>query len=434
MRDLGMRDLGTGDGGMRFWVGGYTARSGGNATGIGVLDAGAADDILAGGQLRLVGDAVGADGSPSWVAQHPEHDVVYAAIEDAGTVRAYRRTGERTLEPFGGPVEAGEAVCHVAVAPDGGSLVASCWGDGRVVRMRLDAAGRPSAPAIGAAGSDPYGPDAEPADFGGAVDLSARVDPYRSADLSAGVDLGRGVDLAAAARALRAAAGDEYGHLVPEYDAEPADPEPDAESAEAASRVSRAHQAVFLPGGLIATTDMGWDLVRFWRADGSGLREVQQVVLPRGSGPRHTVWHPSGHLYVVTELSREVFALAPDPSGRWRVVAGSTLGAGTLDGDTAAELAASRDGHFLYAGVRGSNTIAIVRVKGAGDALAPVALVDSGVDWPRHHVIDRDTLLVAGQRSDEVASLTLDERTGVPGRVRHRVPAPSPTCLLPARN
>ena len=55
-----------------------------------------------------------------------------------------------------------------------------------------------------------------------------------------------------------------------------------------------------------------------------------------------------------------------------------------------------------------------------------------GVDWPRHHVVVRDTLLVAGQRSDEVVSLTLDLRTGVPGRVRHRVEAPSPTCLLVA--
>lgn len=419
---------------MRFWLGGYTARSGGHATGIGVLDAGAADDILAGGQLRFAGDAVAADGSPSWLAAHPDLDVVYAAVEDAGTVRAYRRTGERTLEPLGGPVEAGEAVCHVAVAPDGGSLVASCWGDGRVVRMRLDAAGRPSAPAIGAATSDPYGPDAEPADFGGAIDLSARVDPHRRADRSAGVDLGRGVDLADAARALRAAAGDEYGHLVPEYDAEPAQADPEAVSAEAASRVSHAHQSVFLPGGLIATTDMGWDLVRFWRPDGAALREVQQVVLPRGSGPRHTVWHPSGHLYVVTELSREVFALAPDPSGRWRVVTGTTLGAGTLDGDTAAELAASRDGHVLYAGVRGSNTIATVRVGGAGDRLSPVALVDAAVDWPRHHLVVRDTLLVAGQRSDEVVSLTLDLRTGVPGRVRHRVEAPTPSSVLAARS
>ncbi|MGA1828647.1 lactonase family protein [Microbacterium sp.] len=418
---------------MRLWTGGYTARSNGNATGIGILTAGAADEILAGGQLRFRGNAVAAEASPSWLSAHPTLDVVYAALEDAGTVRAYRRTGDATFEPFGGPVEAGEAVCHLAVAPDGGSLVASCWGDGHVVRMSLDAAGRPSAPVLGVAAADPYGPDAAPAEFSGALDLSGSVDPHRGGDLTSGVDLSRGVDLADAARALRAATGDEYRDLVPDYDVESAAPEPADVVEDAVPRASRAHQAVFLPDGLVATTDMGWDLVRFWRPAESGLRAVQQVVLPRGSGPRHMVWHPSGHLYVVTELSREVFALAPDVTGRWRIVTGTSLGAGMLDDDAAAEIAASRDGEFLYAGVRGSNTIATVRVRGAGDALAPVALVDAAVDWPRHHVVVRDTLLVAGQRSDQVASLTLDLRTGVPGRVRHRVETPTPTCLLVAK-
>ena len=42
-------------------------------------------------------------------------------------------------------------------------------------------------------------------------------------------------------------------------------------------------------------------------------------------------------------------------------------------------------------------------------------------------------LFVAGERSHEVASLGIDLRTGVPGRVRHRTAAPSPTCLLAAR-
>lgn len=418
---------------MRFWVGGYTARSDGNATGIGILTAGAADDILAGGQLGFAGNAVAADASPSWVTDHPALEVLYAALEDAGTVRAYRRTGEAAYEPFGGPVEAGEAVCHLAVAPDGASLVASCWGDGRVVRMSLDALGRPSAPDLGVAAADPYGPETETGDFRGAVDLSGSAGPRRGADVSTGVDLSRGADLAAAARALRAAAGDQYGHLVPEYDAEAAAPSPVEETEDAASRVSRAHQAAFLPGGLVVTTDMGLDLVRFWRTTASGLRALQEIALPRGTGPRHMVWHPSGHLYVVTELSCEIYALAPDATGTWRIVAGTSLGAGTLDGDTAAELAASRDGQFLYAGVRGSNTIATVRVRGAGDALAPVAVVDAGVDWPRHHVVVGDSLLVAGQLSDEVASLALDLRTGVPGRVRHRVEAPTPTCLLPAK-
>jgi 6-phosphogluconolactonase (cycloisomerase 2 family) len=410
---------------MRFWLGGYTADMDGNATGLGMLLAGAADEASAGGPLAFAGEVATTD-SPSWLTPHPGSaslaagDVVYAALENSGQVQAFRRTGEASFVPLGEPVAAGEAVCHVAVAPDGTFLVASCWGDGRVVRMDLDAAGRPSSPVLAPSAADPYGPDAGGERAGGAVVLDG---------------------LAAAARALREAAGPEYAHLVPGHDLdEAASADETTTSAEGPdARPSRAHQAVFLPGGLIATTDLGLDLVRFWRDGGTGLRPVQDVALPKGSGPRHMVWHPSGHLYVVTELSCELFVLAASApaSGSgpatWRVVSGTPLGAGTLPGDSGAELAPSRDGEFLYAGVRGSNTIATLRVRGAGESITPVALVDAGVDWPRHHLVVRDILLVAGQRSDEVASLTLDVRTGVPGRVRHRAAAPSPTCLLPAR-
>jgi 6-phosphogluconolactonase len=385
---------------MRFLLGGYTADMDGSASGIGMLHAGASDDASAGGPLGFTGTVAAAD-SPSWVAQRPSLDVVYATLEHRGAVQAFTRTGESSFVPLGPPVEAGEAVCHAAVAPDGGSLLAACWGDGRVVRMSLDASGRPHTPVIAPASVDPHGPDAPAPEF---PDL----------------------DLAAATRALRAAAGEDYAHLVPDHDAVVEEAAGDAASA----RPSRAHQSLFLPGGLVATTDLGHDLVRFWRAGERGLRPVQQLALPSGSGPRHLVRHPSGHLYVVTELSCEVFVLAASADGSWRVVGGTPLG-GTLPGDSAAELATSRDGEFLYAGVRGSNTIATLRVRGAGETIAPVALSDAGVDWPRHHVVVRDTLLVAGQRSDEVASLTVDLRTGVPGRVRHRAAAPSPTCLLP---
>ncbi len=425
---------------MRFWLGGYTPEMEGAAPGIGGLLAGAPDDHLAGGPLAYTGgvvrarredeipDAAAADpsiardpagmGSPSWLAAHARLDVVYAALEGSAQVVALRRAGDAELEYLGEPVPVGDTVCHVAVAPDGSSLVACAWGDGTVVRVGLDAAGHPSRPVTGAGASDPYGDDSD-----------ARV---AETSASAGA-----IDLAAAARALREAAGEEYAHLVPEHDSESEEGEEEA-GAEAGAeakpvRTSRAHAAAFLPDGRIATTDLGFDLVRIWRDTPAGLRLDHEVVLPKGCGPRHMVVHPSGHLHVVTEFSGEVFTLGRDREGRWRVLAGSVASPAAGLGDTGAELAMSRDGQFLYAGLRGSNTIATLRVRGAGETVEPVALVDSGVDWPRHHLVVRDTLLVAGQRSNEVVSLTLDERTGVPGRVRHRAEAPSPSCILPAR-
>lgn len=397
---------------MRFWVGAYAPDTG-SAEGIGILQAGEADAPAAGGPLGMVGTAVPAPGSASWIAAHPTNGLLYAALEADGTVQAYRRSAETRLTPVGAPVDAGAAVCHVAVAPDATFLVASCWGDGRVVRIELDAAGRPTRSVIAPDASDPYGasPDEETLSTGARV--SGAVVP----------------DLAAAARALREAAGAEFSHLIPDYDEVP---ETDAESEEAAAgdRVSRAHQAVFLPHGLIATTDMGFDLVRFWRTAPDGLRLVQEVALPQGSGPRHGLWHPSGHLYVVTELSCEVFVLAPDRAGRWHVRSGEPL-LGTLDTDTAAELCASRDNATLYAGVRGSDTVGVLSVRGEGETVQLTALAEVGTHWPRHHVVVDDTLLVAGQLAHEIVSLPLDMRTGIPGRVRHRTESPSPTRLLP---
>jgi 6-phosphogluconolactonase (cycloisomerase 2 family) len=408
---------------MRLWVGGYAPSRKGDAEGIAVLQAGDAESPWASGALGLGPVAVASPGSPSWLAAHPSLDVLYAALEGDGTVQAYRRTGELTLEPLGRPVEAGSAVCHVAVSPDGGFLLASCWNDGRVVRMSLDAAGRPSSPWIAPPASDPYAPGAA----GPAAPVSALP------------------DLAAAARALREAAGPELAHLVPDHD-EAADAEhadetdaatragADAAPAASEDRVSRAHQSVFLGGGLVASTDMGLDLVRFWRVTASGLRLVQEVVLPRGSGPRHTVWHPSGHLYVLTELSCEVFALRAGADGVWHVVSGVALSPDVqLGSDTAAEITPSRDRETLYAGVRGSDALGVVRIGGDGSSLRPLAFVEAGTHWPRNHVVVRDTVLVAGQRASEVVSLPIDERTGIPGRVRHRTLVPSPTCLLPMR-
>jgi len=369
---------------VRFLLGGYSADMGGSATGIGLLDAGGPDSPLASGPLGVGHDVVAAE-SPSWIARHPSLDVVYAALEGRGTVRAYRRTGDTAYAPLGAEVAVGESPCHVLALED--ALIVSCYGDGGVVRVALAADGRPGA---------------------------AR----RWTDAAAGDPAS---DLAAAARALRAAVGAEYADVVPYADE--TEPEPDA-APDSSERPSHAHQAASLPGGLVATTDTGLGLVRFWR----GGREIQRLDLPAGTGPRHLRPHPSGHLYVVTEHSGEVFALAPDASGSWRLVGGAQLGA--YPGDAGAELAMSRDGVFLYAGLRGSDTIATVRVRGGGEMLQPVALAECGTVWPRHHVVARDTVLVAGQRADEIVSLAIDERTGVPGRVRHRTIAPAPTALL----
>lgn len=385
---------------MRFWVGGYTSDSDGNAAGIGTLLAGGADDQHAGGALSFTGTAV-ATASPSWLAQHPTLDVVYAALEGEGAVRAFTRTGPESLAPLGQRQLTGPVTCHVSVAPDGRSLIATGYGDGSVARLGILADGSLEEAEFFTLPNDPYA-------VGGTV--------------SDAPELAGAVDLADAVASLRAAVPAEYAHLVP--DVAVPEPEPVAES----DRTPRAHQAAHLPGGLVATTDIGFDLVRFWR--GSSL--VQEVVLPFGCGPRHMAWHPSGHLYVVTEYSCEIFALAPDASGTWRIVTATTVSRETTIGsDFPAEITISPDATRIYTTIRGINTIATLTIEGSGDRLAPYATEEAFVDWPRHHLQVGDTMLICGQRSDEIVSLAIDSRNQVAARKRSTTPVPTPAHLLP---
>jgi 6-phosphogluconolactonase (cycloisomerase 2 family) len=279
----------------------------------------------------------------------------------------------------------GEAVCHLAVSRDGRYLIASSYGDGTVTRLGLGSDGRLVAAPVDKAAA------LRAALFGSDESEDDGTDPLAASD----------------------------PHPTP-LGEEP--------------RVSHAHAAVFLPDGRIATTDLGFDLVRIWRPTASGLSVDHEVVLPRGTGPRHMVMHPSGHLHVVTEYSGEVFTLAVGEDAIWRLASATPVSAVLqVDTDFPAELSRSRDGATLYAGIRGSNTIAALRVHGDGSHVEPFALADSGVDWPRHHLLHEGVLLVSGQRSGTISAIDVDERTGAPRDVRHTTAAPTPTHLLLAR-
>ncbi|MDP3952586.1 beta-propeller fold lactonase family protein [Microbacterium sp.] len=410
----------------QFWVGGYDAGMGGDATGIGLLegDEGREPDTLA------YRGAVTQTASPSWLARHPSLDVVYAALEGDGTVQAFVRTGQSTLAPLGRATPTGDSVCHVAVAASGSYLIASCYGDGRVVRIDLSADGSLLKPTVSAAARDPYDPDA--------AQDAANSDPEEPSAQEIAAAMLRSGSMTFEEPSAEVEAPPRSGLLLFDemlgMNTAPApEPEP-AEEEEKPARSSHAHAAAFLPDGRIATTDLGFDLVRIWRPTAGGLTLDHEVVLPLGTGPRHMVVHQSGHLHVVTEYSCEIFTLAAQPDGRWALAAATMVTpAAEIGTDFPAELARSRDGATLYTALRGSNTIAALRVSGAGESVEPFALAESGVDWPRHHLVHDGALLVAGQRSNEISVLDLDDRTGAPRGIRHRTSAPAPTSLLLAR-
>ncbi|MGJ3190591.1 lactonase family protein [Paenarthrobacter nitroguajacolicus] len=197
-------------------------------------------------------------------------------------------------------------------------------------------------------------------------------------------------------------------------------------------RPSRAHSSLMLPDGRVMTTDLGHDLVRVWQyIPGEGLQPDHQVILPKGSGPRHMARHHSGTVFVDTEYSVEVATVRMEPDGTYELTAIVPASVNKpFDGDSGAEIALSPDGRFAYMGVRGSNRICILKVSHNGSELEPLADVPCGGDWPRHHLVREGWLYVANEGSNDVVSFSLDPDTGLPDGPVSRVETGSPSALV----
>ncbi|WP_328452264.1 MULTISPECIES: lactonase family protein [unclassified Amycolatopsis] len=190
-------------------------------------------------------------------------------------------------------------------------------------------------------------------------------------------------------------------------------------------RAPNAHQVVNDPSGRwVLSVDLGADSVYVYTLDvATGkLSQHQQLKLPTGAGPRHLVFDPTGKFaYIVQELRPEITVAS------WDAAAGTlkalsvvpAVPAGSTGDLYPGEIAVSRDGKFVYATVRGPNTLATFAVSGGGATLKLVSTVSSGGNWPRHVSLDpaEAWFYVANQRSGTVTWLPRDPATGLPGAV-----------------
>ncbi|MFF0148867.1 secreted protein [Amycolatopsis sulphurea] len=196
-------------------------------------------------------------------------------------------------------------------------------------------------------------------------------------------------------------------------------------------RQAHAHQVVTDPSGKwVLSVDLGADSVYVYALDvATGkLALHKQVTLPTGTGPRHLAFHPDGeHAYLAQELRPEITVASWD--SRNGEFTPHTVVPAVPPGSTGdlfpGEIAVSRDGKFVYATVRGPNTIATFTVDGSKLTLA--SSVDTGGNWPRHFALDADErwFYVSNQRSGTITWLPRDASTGLPGKAAGSLAVPS---------
>jgi 6-phosphogluconolactonase (cycloisomerase 2 family) len=187
-----------------------------------------------------------------------------------------------------------------------------------------------------------------------------------------------------------------------------------------------AHAVLQLDADTVLTTDLGTDDVYIHSLQGDLLTRTGSLRFPEGTGPRDLLLHPTGLIWMLAELSHEIFVIRRD--GDSLAIAGSVALPGAEGGDHAAALALSSNGRFAYTALRGSDNIAVLAVGDDGATLTPVGSVWSGGGWPRHLVIDGEFLRVANQLTNSVVTFTLAD-DGLP--VQHSsLVVQSPAYLL----
>ena len=100
--------------------------------------------------------------------------------------------------------------------------------------------------------------------------------------------------------------------------------------------------------------------------------------------------------------------------------------------NTAAEIAVSPDGRFVYASNRGDDSLAVLAVDGASLRLAPRGAsraADAGRGASRSTLRAR-WLLAANQGSGSLVVFRRDPATGLPAAAGAPIAVPEPVCVL----
>lgn len=169
--------------------------------------------------------------------------------------------------------------------------------------------------------------------------------------------------------------------------------------------------------------DLGLDKVMIYKLDATAAtlatNDPPSASVPSGAGARHLAFgHDGRFVYVLNEMACSVTTFAWD-SAKGKLDALETIPAlpksmTVQTNFSAAEIAVRADGRFVYATIRGHDSISVLATDAKSGKLAFVENVPAKGKVPRGMGIDPTGrwLIVANQRSDSAAVFGIDTETG----------------------
>ena len=198
------------------------------------------------------------------------------------------------------------------------------------------------------------------------------------------------------------------------------------------------HQVIVDPTNkYLCVPDLGIDKVAIYDIDlESAQIEYHSVAdCPPGSGPRHMRFHPNGKFaFVLTELGLSVVTFHYDADAGTLEMIDETvalpeeLRAGA---DSASEIQVHPGGRFLYAAIRGHDSIAAFEIDPETGKLSFIEHEPVRGSHPRHFNLDPSGkwLLAAGRDSNTIAVFRIDQQTGGLKYTSNTVYCPAPQCV-----
>jgi len=313
--------------------------------------------------------------SPSFLALHPDGNILYAAGENTrldgkpvGAVTAFSRdakTGQLTL--LNHQSSGGAGPCHLAVDKTGKCLLVANYGDGSIAALAIH----------------PDGTLAEPHTV--IQHQGSSLNPERQAG--------------------------PHAHFIT--------PDP-------ANRFALA-------------CDLGLDQVLAYRLDAAlsmlTANNPPFVAVKPGSGPRHLVFHPSGRfVFLINEMGSTMMTFAYEAgSGTLKELQTlSTLPEDFTGPKSGAEVQVHPSGKFVYGSNRGHNSIAVFAFDPASGKLTFLECQPTQGKTPRHFALDPTGhwLLAENQDSDSIVVFRIDLKTGRLSATGQTVSVGAPVCAV----
>jgi len=188
----------------------------------------------------------------------------------------------------------------------------------------------------------------------------------------------------------------------------------------------------------VFSTELGMDQIRVWKFDEkTGVltpNEPHTVSLPPGDGPRHFAFHPNGKWYYSLQEEGSNIVLFDYDAANGKLAPRQTISSlppGFAGSNFTSEILISRDGHFVYAGNRLHDGIAIFAV-GTDGTLTFAGEEPTRGNYPRSFTFDPTAtfLYCCNQRADVLTTFRVDAKTGGLGFTGLYTPVGNPSCIV----